>query len=537
MTEPTGEPPAPDAFVPRRFRRGATARAHTFGLVATSALFAPSCVERDWRTFESVAGADLDGGFVVVLLAALALFAWPSFLAPGRTPARHGILAAAFALAATAPFSGLAVATATGRTPATIEVALAALVLAATTLIARIGGPGVGFLALGAAVGALFVPGGARDADEHAPPVAPPPAAELRPVRVELVGPFQAATARVADGVPLRIRADLAAGESRVLRGWIAVPNGVEPLESDIAIAALEPTGGAERVRVELLEPPSPGALAADPLARRGRPVAPGPQRRPPTAEILLAWSFLFVITAFGGRAGLGRPIAVSTLCVLLSAAGWWLCRADIWRPDGPIDAARSFSGGIRVYDGVISADGSARWLEVDRAAGVLAVDSDAVGEAVAAASVTDGRPAGTSFVSDSVERYATVLGAERSYATIEASPGAVAEVVRRSEGPGGLAIDGPGLGFESAWMRSADGAWSFHGAWERGGELPTPRSGPDPPGWAVIGLPFGARAIVARIDPTDFDGLEEIPRIGPPSGRWEGPGRPSQLWLRVVLE
>ena len=74
-----------------------------------------------------------------------------------------------------------------------------------------------------------------------------------------------------------------------------------------------------------------------------------------------------------------------------------------------------------------------------------------------------------------------------------------------RAEGAAALGPDANGLvDFTATWVRSADGAWSAHGAWRRGAALPAPAppaQAGDPPGWLRTGIPPGRAVLLGRLE------------------------------------
>jgi hypothetical protein len=263
--------------------------------------------------------------------------------------------------------------------------------------------------------------------------------------------------------------------------------------------------------------------LGLDPaLAVRPRPALPRPARRaPPIEALLLAWVVLFVVTAVGGRLGAARPMLGSTFCLAVGAAGAAACS---WAAAALVDEATDAGprDAVRVLEGAVDAEGGARWVQVDRARGALALGPDVVGRV----RVADGRPVRTCLD----------LRGDAPVALVEAGPGVGVDLVRGLE-PGLRVLD-PAVntwsGLEAAWRRDEAGIWTSRGPWAFGEPLPEPIGPGEPPAWCVLGLPSGAPALVGRLEPGGFGGAEGA---GPPEAAGDGPARPDGApvtWIRM---
>lgn len=491
---------ATDAAVDRRrFRRTTTARAHLFAACATLALLLPGSLGLDWVPWRGV-----DGGVLAIALLAIVAYALPPLGVAPRLPALQTVVLAAGAVGGTAPFLALAAATGEPPAPRVVGVAGFAALLAGAVLAGRRGGLLSSAVALMVCVAAVLVPGPLERAllgvpAETARPTAAGEDHELVPARVELRGPLRSAVVRAGGGAPLRVEAALGPGETRAARAWIAAPTDRTTFGVEIDVTEVDPpqvdagVGDDPRVRVSLDEVAAAQRAAIDDLVARARPAIGRPARPAPLFEALLvAWVVMVLGTSLAGRLGPTRPLiaASSTLALgVLGAAGAGALARSV--PAEPAPAVRVFEGEAAGRDG-------ARWIRVDRAAGVLSW-APSVAPAPVGVVVRDGALEGSTLLSARPDEGSSGETVDR--VEVAGAPGAHVDAVRVvAGGLRGLREEVNTWGdLQEAWRRSPGGAWTAHGPWALGDPLPPEQEGAGPPGWALLGLPGGAEAFVGR--------------------------------------
>ena len=284
-----------------------------------------------------------------------------------------------------------------------------------------------------------------------------------------LTGPLRAVELVTSSGARTSVLVEVPDGQRRRLR----VPLGPSGARLDTVSIEVDGRGDAELVAVELTEPAWPSALG-----RRGRPPVPAPTSKARGSELaLLAALGLFLLASRrrpGLALGLGALGAVAFVFVPRTTEG----------------------GSVEVVEGLVE---SATWVRVEtsglHAGGVRIAPTDHVELDPPAA------PVDWSVEERAGEAGWVVRGPLGSVTRFGAVDALEVSATRNAA-----------LDLDVAWVRQPGGAWSHHGAWPAGSDLPAARPGPDPPGWARLALPLGQSVLV---------------------GRREGGGR--ARWIRVV--
>jgi hypothetical protein len=298
-----------------------------------------------------------------------------------------------------------------------------------------------------------------------------------------LEGPLTAVRLELPGMGSTELRLNLVRGES--LRLSVPLPAGALV---GAGVWAVEGGGTANATGVAALARPS-----SEPL--RGRPPAPGGSRTLPIGALAA------LLAGAAAVAGLRRKLGQACLASVLAAAGALLLGSA---GGSPPDLR------VRVLDGEL---GVAAWTLTDGVRGELEISAWAGAQVW---SEPEGRPwhwRGELSEPAGKPRWWLELERAASWVRAELRPG-MRVLAPELNGWGKL---------DAVWSRSDGAPWAFHGAWEQGQALPEARAESDLeslPSWLAGGLPAGRGALLARLA----------------AGTFGGPGRPYEVWLRLVL-
>jgi hypothetical protein len=320
---------------------------------------------------------------------------------------------------------------------------------------------------------------------------------------VVLEGPCAAVELDLGRAGSTRVEGPLAAGERRTRLVPLPVFGEAPRLVPDVRVLPLASGEDAGAARFAGWHEDG-GLSAALPHGLRARALPPvaAPQTRARPAEVLLlAGAFLLAVL---------RPRrAAWVLAVSLAAAPALYALAGAGR------APRSgTASAVRVFEGDAA---SGRWLQVDAAAGGLAVSPRGLDTAHPGFEL-ECEPARRPL------RWSVPLDAAAPWAVTDAEGRRTTRLVRRGEllTTRGLTRAANAWGdLEQVWLRDAEGGWASLGAWREGAPLPERAPGVAPPGWLASGLPQGVEVLLARLAPGAFAG--------------EGPAPPGEVFLRQV--
>lgn len=307
-----------------------------------------------------------------------------------------------------------------------------------------------------------------------------------QPVVVEtlqLEGPLTGVRVEVPSAGSTQLGLSLLRGES--LRLQLPLPAGA-PAGSAAWVAL-----GAGAVRV--VEAAGPKREPSQPLP--GRPPARG------VPGVLPLGALAAILAGALAVAGLRRRVLLACVASVVTAVGASLLAA----PAGPSQDVR-----VRVLDGEVGRPG---WTWTDGSRGELEIPSL---EGAYIWSEPEGRP----------WRWRGVLAGSaeepRWWLDVEQSDNWV-----RAELRPGMRVLAPELNgwgpLDAVWSRSPGAPWAYHGSWAQGEALPSAHAEAGEaslPSWLPGGLPAASGAILARLAP----------------GTFGGPGRPPEVWLRIVL-
>lgn len=291
---------------------------------------------------------------------------------------------------------------------------------------------------------------------------------------IEVVGPVRDLVLSLGQGGESRIEGALLDGERARLDAPLAARGGGKPgVVPRITWLAEDPpqAGGSahflgwgeDESRLDRLPPGI--------LARPRPPAAPVEIALPLAALALLPACFLLAILARERRA----------TSILVSLAGAALCLGLSARGRGRVVA------GTTVLE---LAQGSDLALEVRASFATASVDA-----ADLAATVLEVEPAGARVV---------WIGSFQPGSPWRARAAGCALYLLRAYDPGERLFsraENRAADLAESWVR-AEAEWTARGAWATGSPLPTPRSGPPPPGWLSSALPQGVPVLLGRLDP-----------------------------------